>query len=288
MKKIAIIGSTGMLGQPVTKEFIKAGFEVTLLARDPEKTTRIFGDTIRTVAGDLKDLNSLKELMKGQDALYINLSVEQKSGIHDFQPEREGLANILEVLKESGIKRVGYLSSLVHLYEGQNGFHWWAFEIKKDAVNKIKACGIPYSVFYPSTFMESFDKGGYRQNNNVMLAGESKYPMHLIAGSDYGKQVVKAFELDKGNNNYVVQGTEPYTADDAARLFVAHYTKANMKVMKMPFGVLKFFGMLTHKFNYGAKIIDALNNYPEKFEAETTWQELGRPQTGFLDYIKNA
>ena len=28
MKKIAIIGSTGMLGQPVTNAFINAGFEV--------------------------------------------------------------------------------------------------------------------------------------------------------------------------------------------------------------------------------------------------------------------
>jgi hypothetical protein len=51
---------------------------------------------------------------------------------------------------------------------------------------------------------------------------------------------------------------------------------------------LKFFGHLSKKFNYAAKIVDALNNYPEKFEAEKTWKDLGKPQTKFIDYIKTA
>jgi hypothetical protein len=44
--------------------------------------------------------------------------------------------------------------------------------------------------------------------------------------------------------------------------------------MKAPIGVLKFFGNFNRKFNYGANIVDALNNYPEKFEAQKTWEEL--------------
>lgn len=56
--------------------------------------------------------------------------------------------------------------------------------------------------------------------------------------------------------------------------------------MKAPVGLLKFFGKFTNKFNYGANIIEALNNYPEKFEAEKTWQDLGKPQVKFIDYIK--
>ncbi len=285
MKKIAIIGSTGMLGQPVTKAFINAGFEVTLLVRNADKAKTLFGSKVRIVKGDIKDTASLKELFTGQDAVYLNLSVEQSSGVNDFQAEREGLKNILQLLKASNIKRVGYLSSLVQFYKHKN---WWVLEIKKEAVKNIKQSGVNYSVFYPSTFMESFDKGAYRQGNSINLAGTSKYPMYLISGDDYGKQVVKAFELDNGNNEYVVQGQDGYIADDAAKLFADNYKKAKIKVAKLPFGILKFFGRLSKKFNYAANIVDALNNYPEKFEAEKTWQDLGKPQTKFIDYIKTA
>ncbi len=277
-----------MLGQPVTQEFIKAGFEVTLFARDMQKSKQIFGTSIQVIEGNLQDTGKIREVLQGQDGLYLNLSVEQKSSKSAFQPEREGLDNILNIAKQSSIKRIGYLSSLVHFYQGQNGFNWWVFDIKKQAVEKIKNCGIPYSIFYPSTFMESFDKGAYRQGNNIMLAGTSKYKMFLISGSDYGKQVVNDFQLDNGNNDYIVQGQEGFTADEAAKFYIENYNKKRVKIMKAPISMLKFFGLFTNKFNYGANIVEALNNYPEKFEAKTTWQKLGTPQTKFIDYIKQS
>lgn len=285
MKKIAIIGSTGLLGQPVTKAFINVGFEVSLLVRNAEKARTIFGSKVRIVKGDLKDINSIKEFLNGQDFVYLNLSVEQSSSKNDFQAEREGLQQILQLAKASNIKRVGYLSSLVQFY---TGISWWVLDIKKEAVKQIKQSGLTYSIFYPSTFMENFDKGAFIQGNRINLAGTSKYPMYLIAGDDYGKQVVKAFENDNGNNEYVVQGQDGYTADDAVKLFADNFTKAKLKVTKLPYGLLKFFGYFTNKFNYGANIVDAINNYPEKFGAEKTWQDLGKPQTRFIDYIKNA
>ncbi len=288
MKKIAIVGATGMLGQPVAKEFLKAGFEVTLFARNPEKAIGLFGPNVRIVQGDLADVNSIIQLLEGQDGLYLNLSVEQKSGKYDFQPERDGLDNIIKVVKNSSVKRIGYLSSLVHLYQGQNDFYWWAFEIKQSAVLKIKYCGLHHSIFYPSTFMECFDKGAYRQGDYIALAGKSNHKMHLISGSDYGKQVVKAFQLDNGNNEYVVQGPEGYTADDAAEFYVRNYTKKKVKIMKAPIGLMKLLGGFTNKFNYGANICEALNNYPEEFRASKTWNELGKPETKFSDYIHQS
>jgi putative NADH-flavin reductase len=286
MKKIAIIGATGMIGQPVTVELIKAGFEVTLFARNCQKAKQIFGTSIKVIEGNLQDSDKIRQLLEGQDGLYLNLSVEQKSSKSAFQPEREGLDNVLSIAKQSNIKRIGYLSSLVHLYQGQNDFNWWVFDVKQKAVEKIKTSGIFYSIFYPSTFMECFDKGAYRQGNRIALAGVSKYKMFLISGSDYGKQVVKDFQIDKGNNDYIVQGQEGFTADEAAKFYIDNYNKKKVTIMKAPVGMLKFLGLFTNKFNYGANIVEALNNYPEKFEAETTWQELGTPQTKFIDYIR--
>jgi hypothetical protein len=47
-------------------------------------------------------------------------------------------------------------------------------------------------------------------------------------------------------------------------------------------------GAFNQKINYGAKIIDALNNYPEKFGAETTWAELGKPTVTLAEYARKA
>jgi hypothetical protein len=288
MNKIAIIGATGMLGQPVTHQFINAGFEVSILVRNAEKAKQLFGTSVQIFKGDLSDIDSIGQFLHGQDQLYLNLSVEPDSGKNDFQPEREGLDNILQAIKNSSIKRIAYLSSLVHFYQGQNNFNWWVFDIKKKAVEKIKGSGVAFSIFYPSMFMECFDKGAYRQGNNIMLAGTSKYKMFLIAGNDYGKQVVNAHLMVSGNHEYIIQGQEGYIADDAAKFYIDNYHKTKVKIMKMPISIMKFFGMFTNKFNYGAHIVDALNNYPENFEAEKTWQDLGKPQTKFIDYIKNS
>ena len=176
MKKIGIVGATGMIGKPVTHAFIEAGWDVTILVRDSKKGQSFFGNKVRYIVGDVVDTASLKNFLAGVKYLYLNLSVAQKSYKNDFQPEREGLQNILAVAKELGVCKIGYLSSLAHFYQGQNGFNWWMFNLKQNAVKSIKASGIPYIIFYASTFMESFDKG-LPQGKFIALSGVSKYKM---------------------------------------------------------------------------------------------------------------
>lgn len=85
-----------------------------------------------------------------------------------------------------------------------------------------------------------------------------------------------------------MQGQEGYAADEAAQFYVKHYTKKKLGILKAPLGVLKLLRMFAPKFNYGPNIIEALNNYPEKFQAEETWNDLGKPQTRFIDYIRES
>lgn len=285
MKKIAIIGATGMLGQPVTRAFIKAGYAVRLLVRNEEKARAIFGNQAELLRGDLADEASLRKLLEGADWLYLNLAADQSSRESDFQPEREGLKNVLRLASEAGIKRVGYISSLVKSFDG---ISWWVLDMKRHSVELIRNSGLTYSLFYPSTFMESFDKGAYRQGNKLNLAGKSLYPMYLIAGEDYGRMVVRAFELENGNQEYNVQGEEAWTIEEAAKQFIEKYKKTPLKIVKLPFGILRFLSLFSQKFNYVANIVYALNHYPEKFESEKTWEELGRPEIKLDDYIRNA
>lgn len=52
IKKITVIGATGMIGTPVTKELVKAGFEVTAFVRSIENDKHIFPSGVNFVQGD--------------------------------------------------------------------------------------------------------------------------------------------------------------------------------------------------------------------------------------------
>ena len=67
----------------------------------------------------------------------------------------------------------------------------------------------------------------------------------------------------------------PYTNDEAASIFVRFYKKKNLKVQKAPLLYFCFLGRFSHKLFYFSRIVEAINNYPEKFQAELTWKELG-------------
>ena len=87
MKTVAIIGATGMLGRPVTQSFINEGWQVRILARNTEKAHRLFGSSVNVVQGDIKDKSTPRELLHGQDAVYMNLSCVA-AHMHHWRPRR--------------------------------------------------------------------------------------------------------------------------------------------------------------------------------------------------------
>lgn len=281
---IAVIGATGLIGKPVTQQLLDAGFIVTILARHPEQAQTLF-PAARVVQTDVRDPDSVRAGLQNQQALYLNLSVRQNEKPGDFHTETDGVKNIIAAAQQAGIRRIGYLSSLVMRYQGMNGFSWWMFDIKHEAVRLLKASGIPTTIFYPSTFMESFLM--QMQGSFLMLGDSSAVPLWFIAGRDYGRQVVRAFQLPGDENrDYVIQGPEAYTYETAAQLFTKNYFKKNLFIVKAPVSVLQVLGRFNQTMNYGGHILEALNNYPERFEAEQTWAELGKPSVTIKDYAQ--
>ncbi|MEO5910402.1 MAG: NAD(P)H-binding protein [Pelobium sp.] len=284
MKRVAVIGATGLVGKPVTKALIAKGFDVTIIARDIEKARNIFPNT-HIIYGDLEDKVSLFEALKGQEIVYLSLHISQTTKKTDFMPETDGLLHLFEAAKVNEIQRIAYLSSLVKDYEGQNCFNWWVFKVKQHAVQLLKGSGIPYTIFYPSNFMENFDKGDFKSGKRMNLAGHSKIKQYWISGDDYGKQVCKSFEiLTDENREYVIQGPEAHNMKNAVKVFIKNYKSENLKITRIPIGILKFMGLFSPKVNYIYHILEALNNYPEKFQAQLSWDELGKPNETIEKY----
>ncbi|HEY0590761.1 MAG TPA: NAD(P)H-binding protein, partial [Thermoanaerobaculia bacterium] len=228
--KIAVVGASGMLGRPVARKLIENGFDVTLLSRRPEALGQPEG--ARVVRADLFDGDSLRDAFRGMDAVYLNLSVVPGARRQGPHAETDGLRAAVDAARDTGIGRIGLISSLVMRYQGMEGFHWWAFDVKQEAVRILRSSGIPHLIFYPSSFMENFT-GSQRNGDRIMLAGRSLQKMWFIAGEDYGAMVARAFRLPPGESReYAVQGPEAFTYDEAARVFVENYAKAPLKISK--------------------------------------------------------
>jgi hypothetical protein len=123
------------------------------------------------------------------------------------------------------------------------------------------------------------------RGKKVAMLGRSVAPMWFIAADDYAKQVSRSFMIPESENkDYVVQGLEPFTFDEACRVYIDNYKKARLSILRAPIGLMKFLGNFNPQLNYGWHICEALNKYPEKFESERTWKELGKPSILLKDY----
>jgi uncharacterized protein YbjT (DUF2867 family) len=282
MKRVLVIGATGMLGRPVARQLIAAGYDVTIASRNPEKVT---GFDAPVVKADLFDIDSLRKVFEGQNEIYLNLSVNRRGGPDSPHQESDGLRNAIVVAKEQQSPRIALISSLVQNYQGMNGFHWWEFDVKREAIRLLRDSGLPYFIFYPSSFMENFTHE-QRQGNRIMLAGKSRAKMWFIAGDDYGRMVAKAMALPPGvSGEYIVQGPEGFTYDEAAKVYVES-SPEDLRVARMPLWPLRLASIFKPSMRDLVKILVALNNYPERFDSEKTWNELGRPQITLAEFAK--
>jgi len=282
IRKIAIIGATGMLGIPVTIALLDAGFAVTALARKPDEATRMLPAATRIVAADARDEASLKRGLAGQDALYLSLSVAPSERRGDFHTEQQGLEHILAAAREAGIKRIGYLSAMVQDTQKSG---WWVLDVWRSALLRIKSSGIPYTIFYPSNFMETLPQR-HMMGGVFVMTGRSPHPNYWIAGRDFGRQVARSFALPAAaNREYFVQGPEPMTYVEAARRF-AHAAAGRPRIVRLPLSLIRLAGVVSHPMRFNARIMRTVLRYPEVFKAEDTWRELGEPTTTIEEFAR--
>jgi uncharacterized protein YbjT (DUF2867 family) len=276
IKKIAMIGATGMLGIPVAVALMEAGFEVTALARSPESARRSLPAGIAIVQADVRDEESLRRGLHGQDGVYLSLSVAPGQREGDFHTEVQGLEHILAAAREANVARIAYLSAMIHDTPPSNT--WWVLDVWRHALARIKSSGIPYTIFYPTNFMETLAQRHSAGRLFVML-GRARHPNYWIAGSDFGRQVARSFALPQAaNREYYIQGPEPLTYDGAAVRFASALRRSPF-VVRVPIWMARIGGVFSNSLNFNANIMHAVLSYPEQFKAADTWQDLGRPET---------
>jgi len=284
MKKILVIGATGMLGTPVTIELDKAGFEVTSMVRNMKKAKKMLPESIRLMEGNLESIADLEAACQHQDYVYLSLSTAPNEKNKAFKTEIEGIQNVIHAAKKTRIQRIGYLSSIIRRFQG---FDWWVFDIKNLAVDLLKGADVPTTIYNASNFFENLT-GQMLAGSNVLLIGKQETQSWWISGHDYGKMVATSFQADEGDQEYTIQGPKPYSFDGAVDVFVEHYLHKKLAKRRAPLWFMKLAGKVSAQANFGWHITEAINQYPEQFEGEEAWEKLGKPNTTLGEFAKNA
>ncbi len=114
--KYFVTGATGFLGKQVARQLVAAGHSVVALARNPAKAADLAALGVTLAQGDITDQASLRAPMQGVDGVF-HIAGWYKIGARDTREGQtinvDGTRHVLEVMRELGIPKGVYTSSLV-------------------------------------------------------------------------------------------------------------------------------------------------------------------------------
>lgn len=118
--KLALFGSTGLLGKAVLSEARARGHDVAVLVRSAASSA----GSVRVVVGDARDPKAISETMKGADAIIQCLGV---GGMGDGKPNDlvpEATRLIIAEMKAQGMRRLVCASNIGVPGSGALFFRW--------------------------------------------------------------------------------------------------------------------------------------------------------------------
>jgi uncharacterized protein YbjT (DUF2867 family) len=122
--QFCIVGATRGTGFLVAEQLLLGGFNIRIIARDPDKARRILGNRVEVVYGDVIDASALRHVLF-DDCSAIFFTVAATGGIDGRglfgsraairEVTYQGLVNIVEAARSGGFKGRIILPSVVAL-----------------------------------------------------------------------------------------------------------------------------------------------------------------------------
>lgn len=113
--KYLVTGATGFIGSHLASELIKGGHRVNALVRDPRKAGALKAMGVSVFTGDITEKESMRKPMQGTDGVF-HIAALYRLGIRDRKLAQrinvEGTRNVLELMKDLGIQKGVYTSTL--------------------------------------------------------------------------------------------------------------------------------------------------------------------------------
>lgn len=274
IKKVSILGATGLVAKETIKAFDRAGFQLKLFSRSIEKDKYPNHQTVR---GDVFNEKDLHLALKDCDAVHISLAQ-----LDEFS----AVEKIVKSAKENNIQLISYVSGATVSEENSHKLSFVGAKYRSEQL--LKASGIPYIILKPTWFMESLSL--MIQNGKANVMGKQPLKLRWIASKDFGQLVVNAYQNpDSYNQEFSTYGPESLTINEALGSYIKVKHPEISKVQNAPFWLLKTIGFVSR--NKELKEIIPMFEYFERTKEagrrDATDLLLGKPSTTLHKWLHN-
>ena len=264
--KAFVTGATGYVGQAVVRDLLAHDHSVRVLIRKTSDTRYLDGLNVERVFGDLRDVKSLRDGMKGCDTLfhvgaYVALWAPDPNDI--IEANVLGTRNILQQAMDLGYEKCVYTSSIACVGPNLDGtpadeesIYRWAPEdtyllskyMAEMEALRLAIRGCPVVIVNPASCYGEFD---YRPSLPGMLVlhflcGRMKFyidsALNMIDVRDLARGHVLAAERGRVGERYLI-GNENVTVLDACRM-LSDITGIPAPTRAVPIQVAMMFGLM--------------------------------------------
>ncbi|MBI5839689.1 MAG: SDR family oxidoreductase [Chloroflexi bacterium] len=262
-----VTGATGHIGNVLVRKLLERGERVRALILPNECRAPIQGLGVEAVEGDVLDLDSLFESMRGVKGIF------HLAGIISIMPgpnpfvrkvNVDGTKNVLRAAKETGIKKLVYTSSIHAIkrvedgvideslpYDAENPYGAYdqsKAEATLEVLNAAHA-GLEAVVACPTGVIGPFDFRGSMMGAVIHDAAVAKPTLYVDGAYDFvdvrdvADGLISAAENGNRGESYILSGqkiTVRYMLET-----VREITGKGFFQMKIPFDLAKFAAMFT-------------------------------------------
>jgi putative NADH-flavin reductase len=110
--KIAILGSTGLLGKVLLKNALDDGYQIKTLVRNPDKLNE-FMNSVEFIQGNIFEANKIEKTVRGTDVVLSTVGPPQRN---PKNPEKykKAMEDLVAALEKHNIKRFIHIGGAVH------------------------------------------------------------------------------------------------------------------------------------------------------------------------------
>lgn len=291
-KKYFVTGATGFVGGKMVRLLRARNHDVVALVRNPSRATDLSDIGITVAEGDVTEKESMREAMKGCDGVF-HIAGWYKVGVRDKSPGQqinvEGTRNVLELMKELGIEKGVYTSTLAvnsdtHGQLQDESFHYSGKHLSEYDRTKAMAHtiagqflqeGLPLVIVMPGliygpgdTSMSGDSIRSYLRKKLPMLPKQTAYSWAHV--DDIVTAHWLAMEKGKAGETYIICGPS-HTLAEAYR-HAEKITGIKAPIFVSP-QVLSFTSTI-------AGLIEKIIPLPELYSAETLRVAAGHTYLG--------
>lgn len=258
MKKILVVGASGVLGHAATAHLLSTGHQVTAFVRDPAKVRDLESSGARVVRGDLTDPATFKPALDGTDVLITAAHALMGKGKNSSENiDLRGHQQLIDAAKTAGVGHFIYTSAEFASADAPLDFSRTKYAVEQ----YLSRSGLPYSILRPTAFMEwhAYRLLGQKilESGKVSILGNGKALVNFIAVQDVVAAIAYIIERGpQGSRIVELSGPDTISRNEVADRF-GRATGKPYKVSHVPIGMVRVLRAVMKPFHPGlARIME--------------------------------